>query len=144
MEGLHDFLIRGYGGVVVDPGAEHELQMSRETVAELFAQLTMGQLVKIEKILVASSGESILWRGSQNSLQTIVFDNKHAAKHFVEQMEKEGTEDIRVKRMGTPDVIAFLIRSNVNELVVNAMLPDERSYPREDFVKMLRLLGLDV
>jgi hypothetical protein len=144
IEGLHDFLIRGYGGVIVDPGTDHELQMSRETVAELFAQLTMGQLVKIEKILVAASGESIHWRGSQNSLQTIVFDNRHAAKHFVEQMEKEGNQDIRVKRMRTPDVIAFLIRSNVNELVVNAMLPDERSYPREDFVKMLRLLGLDV
>ncbi len=144
IEGLHDFLVRGYGGVIVDPGAEHELQMSRETVAELFAQLTMGQLVGIEKILVASFEEGIHWRGNQNSLQVIVFDNKYAAKHFVEQMEKEGNKDIRVKRMRTPDVIAFLIRSNVNELVVNAMLPDERSYPRGDFVTMLRLLGLDV
>jgi hypothetical protein len=144
IEGLHDFLMRGYSGIIVDPGTERELQMNRETVAELFAQLTMGQLVEIKKILVASSGESIHWRGSQNALEVIVFDNKHAAKHFVEQMEKEGNKDVGVKRMRTPDVIAFLIRTNVSELVVNAMLPDERIYPREDFVKMLRLLGADV
>jgi hypothetical protein len=143
IEGLHDFLMRNYGGLIVDPGTNHELQMSRETIAELFAQLTMGQLLKIEKILVASSGKSLHWRGGQNSLQAIVFDNKHAAKHFVEQMEKEGNKDVNVKRMRTSDVIAFLLRTNVNELVVNAMLPDERTYPRDDFVKMLRLLGVD-
>ena len=63
------------------------------------------------------------------------------AKHFVEQMEKEGLDTVGVKRMRTPEVIAFLVRTNVVELVVNAMLPDERVYSREDLMTMLRMVG---
>jgi hypothetical protein len=142
-KGLHRFLMRGYGGMVIDPESGAEILMNRQTIAELFAQYTLQPFAELGRIHVALAAGEIHLQKSENSLQAVVFDHDQAADFFKKKMHKQGHTQARVEKMAMKSFLHWLVESGVDELVVNPMLPDIRIYFGDDIAKMHRLRDAD-
>jgi hypothetical protein len=141
--GLQTFLRRGYLRMIIDPESDHPIPMDRQGMAQLFAQVSLELFARLEELHVVTVNGEIHQQTLEGRRQLLVFENAQVTSIFLEHVRGQGRSETGTRSVPTLDLLRLFRREKIDELVVNPMIPDFRSYFRADVDAMLQLLEKD-
>jgi hypothetical protein len=139
---LWEALARGCPGIVLDEGSDHEINLRRDSMSRLYAIMSLPELAALPSLhVLLTSGDEVLVHTSPKGRRVaFVYESQETAIHGLRAQKQAG---LGTRPMATAALIEWVLRARVERLVVDAGLPIERHYDRDDLVKMLHLAGGD-
>ncbi len=144
---LYECMVENYAGLILDDGTEHKVNLDRNSIARLYALLTLEEFALLPVLhIVMKDGQPLLQREQDESqkLEAFAYDSKQAAHLGVQQqMALSNANGVSAQESPTRALIERLLRTGVTSLFVNPTFPNERWYEREDLARIVQLLGGD-
>lgn len=134
---LYECLAAGQAGLVIDEGSDHKINMQRNVVARLYGLVTFERFAALPELhAVIHQGKVFYQRPKQGEgLQAFVYDSADGARAGIERIQSKAA-GVSIHTASTLKHIARLLQAGVTTLVVNPALATERTYNRDDMVRM--------
>jgi len=141
VSGLHEFLAKGWDGVIIDSDSDHQVNLPRKPLARLLAVMTLEELAYIPYLHVVTHENKVHTQRSEGeSLLAFAFDNDEAARCGVQGIQA-GNGGAATQKTPTPELLQILLGIGVDTLIVNPGLGDERPYSRGEIRRMKEMHG---
>lgn len=141
VSGLQSFLLEGCAGCVIDDGTDHKINLKRQTMARLFACMTLEEFARWPELYVVTfEGKVHYQRTPQGDVQVFAYDNARAAQYGVTRLQ-ENAPGASTASVAPRRLLEEALGAGATMLVVNNFIADARFYDRDDLVKMIELLG---
>jgi SseB protein N-terminal domain len=139
--GLYEALARGCPGMVLDDGSDHKINLHRDSMSRLYAVMSLSELASRPSLHVLTSGdEPVVQTSPKGNRVAFAYESQETAIHGLRAQKQPG---LGTRPMPTAALLEWLLRAGVGRLVVDAALPFERLYDRDDLVAMLHHCGGD-
>jgi hypothetical protein len=140
---LFEVLVEQHAGIVIDSGAEHQLNLRRPAIARLYALLALADFAALPALhVVGVDGRPHLQPNPNGGQRAFVFQSKEVAAYGAPRLGQDGTA-VPTVEVPTRTLLERLLQLGVTQIVVDPETPLLRSYERDDMLRMLELAGGD-
>lgn len=142
--GLYDILIRKYGGVIIDAGSPHALTLSRTQAAYIYALLNAEEMLGRKSLHIITCGQDLLLQNANKRKLAYAYETYLAAQAGIDWLARalnDRTIEIAAQERPTVEVLSQTVAAGADILLVNAGLPDQHMYYREDLSGFLASIG---
>ena len=141
--GFHDFLVRGYGGAILDEGTDHRIALDRAALARLYALLTLPAFADLPSLRVVTIDGHLHRQPGRDGRGwiTFVFDSAEAAELGGAGMSPSQSAAVSTPEIATAELLRKMQVAGVDQLVVNPATATERAYDARDLAAMLAHLA---
>lgn len=136
VKAIRKFLWRKDAGVIIDHGTEHRVYFDNLQMCQLYAAMTVEWTTTLEALhLMCVSKQMRVQQNPDGKRLAFAFDHQQCADRSLEEIRKN-LPMIDVMKLSVKAAIEQVIDNNIDMLVVNYGIADERTYFRRHIDRM--------